>query len=244
MKGGEKMTDMEKRQEQEIQRLHQKVKMLLKENEHLARELEQIKETHPEARGKGRPAVADAKKRKVLKAYQQGFTMREIAGQEELAAGTVHKIIKEATKQSRIVYVFADREMPATIIDVCPLTRKVKIVNLTDTLTSRAFGIRENPDWEDYEEFLEDRCMPSTRYGIREELKNLGLDAYDPFLIVQETFGRVYGDHQYLRKMEKDWIEGYDQVQKEGKQHADMKERLLGYLQKSERAWKLNEDQY
>jgi hypothetical protein len=238
------MTDLEKRQEQEIQRLYQKVKMLSMENERLAREMKQMKETQPKSRRKGRPAVADVKRRKVLKTYQQGLTMREIAGLEDLALGTVYNIIKEATEQSRMVYVFADREMPATIIDVCPLTRKVKIVNLTDNLISRAFGIRENPNWEDYEAFLEDRCMPRTRYGIREELRNLGINSYDPFLIVQETFGRVHGDHQYLRKMEKDWIAGYDQMQKEGKGLPDARDRLLMYMQKSEGAWKLNEDQY
>lgn len=28
----------------------------------------------------------------------------------------------------------------------------------------------------------------------------MGIDAYDSVLILQETSGRVYGDHQYLRK--------------------------------------------
>ena len=112
----------------------------------------------------------------VLSLCQQGQTADAISKAVGLSPDAVEEIIEKASQKSRILFIFMDREIPATVIDVCGVTRKVKIVNLTDDLLSRAFGIRENPDWNDYEEFLESRCMPRTRYGIKDELRDLGLD--------------------------------------------------------------------
>lgn len=238
------MTERERQQEKEIERLQRKVKMLSEAYERVSKELEKVKKEAGEPKKKGRPAVDELTKAKVLGLYRQGHAMREIAGQEGIAAGTVHKIVSEAVKGSRIVYVYANKEEPATIIDACALNRKVKIVNLTDDMLSRAFGVKERPSWEDFEAFLESRCMPRTRYGIREELSYMGIDAYDPFLILRETSGRVYGDHQYLRKMKKSWVDAYDEVMKRIKSCSDQREQLLKFLHESEGEWKLNEGEY
>lgn len=238
------MTERERQQEKEIERLQRRVKMLSEAYERVSGELEKVKKENGEPRKKGRPAVDDLTKEKVLGLYRQGHTMREIARKEGIAAGTVHKIVSGAVKESRAVYVYANKEEPATIIDACALNQKVKIVNLTDDMLSRAFGIKEQPDWEDFEAFLESRCMPRTKYGIREELSYMGIDAYDPVLILQETSGRVHGDHQYLRKMKKDWVETYDEVMKRTKNCSEQREHLLKFLHESEGAWKLNEGEY
>lgn len=47
-----------------------------------------------------------------------------------------------------------------TLIDVNEQERKVKIRNYTDRVMFRAFGTVENPDYKDYQEFLESRCFP------------------------------------------------------------------------------------
>lgn len=180
----------------------------------------------------------------MLALYQMGHKIPAIAEQMQMTPDAVEAVIKEGAKRSRIVYVFADREEPATVIDVCGLTREVKITNLTDEMLSRAFGIKEDPGWEDYEYFLESRCMPRTRYGIREELKGIGLDFYDPFLIVQKTRGRVYEDHQYLSRMDPEWIAQYDEIMETSKEDPERIKRLQKYLQASEGAWKLSEGQY
>lgn len=119
-------------------------------------------------------------------------------------------MIAEAASRTRTVYMYMDREEPATLIDACSTTCRVKIINFTDDLISRAFGIRTKPTWKDYEAFLETRCMPRTRYGIRDELKKLGLDFYEPMLIIEKANGRVYEDSQWLWKMDADWIRAYD----------------------------------
>ena len=181
---------------------------------------------------------------RVLALCQQGKDAAVIADALALAPGMVQKVVEEAEQRSRIVYVFADGALPATILDVRNLTQRIGIVNLTEGLTSRAFGIKETPAWEDYEAFLEDRCMPRTRYGIREELKDLGIDFYDPFVIVQKTRGRVYGDHQYLSRMDRDWIRGYDEIMEHTTEDPQRIQKLKTYLRESEEAWKLDEGQY
>lgn len=181
---------------------------------------------------------------RVTALYRQGRDVQAIAQIAQAAPETVWEIVEETAKRSRVVYIFADREIPATVIDVCNFTQKVEIVNLTDELLSRAFGVKEEPGWEDYEAFLESRCMPRTRYGVREELKTLGIDFYDPFLIVQKTRGRVYEDHQYLSLMGAEWVEGYDEIMKNTKDDSERTEKLRGYLQESEGEWKLDEGCY
>ena len=86
--------------------------------------------------------------------------------------------------------------------------------------------------------------MPRTRYGIREELRAIDIDFYDPFLIVQKTRGRVYEDHQYLSLMGKEWIRKYDLVTENAKDDVQRVEKLRKYLRESEGEWKLDEDCY
>lgn len=230
------------RQQREIERLKKKVAALTEAYQRTSEELKRIKQS--EKKTKGRPSIDNEKRVRILSLYRQGNSMRNIAKQEKTALGTVHKIIKEAVQRSRIVYVFSDKEIPATIIDACSLNETVKIINLTDDMVSRAFGVREETDWKGFEEFLESRCMPRTRYGIRDELRGMNIDSYDPFLILDKTKGRVYGDHQYLIKMKKDWIDAFDKVMKETTDDSSGREKLLEFMKQTEGAWKLNEGEY
>ena len=140
--------------------------------------------------------------------------MRQTAQKAGVSLGTVSNVIDEAKKSSRIVYVYMDRKKPATLLDIYPAINRLEIWNFTDDLISRAFGSREKPSWQEYEQFLEDRCMPRKRYGIKKELEHMGLDSYDPFQIVEITKGRVYGDGQWLARMDQKGIDQIDLVLK------------------------------
>ena len=76
---------------------------------------------------------------------------------------------------------------------------KIEIQNTTDKIMLRAFGINRNPTWEDFLEFLEDRCFPRTRDHLKLILKELELDFYDPFYIIEKTQGRMGEDMQWLK---------------------------------------------
>lgn len=61
-----------------------------------------------------------------------------------------------------------------------------------------AFGNNLLPNWEDFQRFLEERCIPRQRAGLREYLETLGLDEYDPLAIIEKTGGRMAEDQQWL----------------------------------------------
>jgi len=77
--------------------------------------------------------------------------------------------------------------------------KKVAIRNTTDKIMLRAFGININPTWEDFLEFLEDRCFPRTRDNLKLILQDLELDFFDPFYIIEKTKGRMGEDMQWLK---------------------------------------------
>lgn len=86
----------------------------------------------------------------------------------------------------------------STKIIVDFLHEKIQITNYTDDPILRAFGVNENPTYEDFEEFLEERCFPRTRFNMKRNLQALELDSYDPWSIVHKTQGRMADDNMWL----------------------------------------------
>lgn len=70
--------------------------------------------------------------------------------------------------------------------------------NHVDDPVKTAFGNNPLPDWEDFQTFLQERCIPKERAGLREYLEALGLDGYDPLAIIEKTDGRMVEDNQWL----------------------------------------------
>lgn len=75
----------------------------------------------------------------------------------------------------------------------------VKVKNFTDNLLDRAFGNNESPILSDFENFLEKRCFLKGRPHMKETLRSLGLDLYEPVDIVYVTHGVMPGDFYWLR---------------------------------------------
>lgn len=74
--------------------------------------------------------------------------------------------------------------------------------NHTNNLVKTAFGKNALPTWADLEAFLEERCIPRQRAGLREYLEALGLDEYDSLAIIQKTKGRMAEDDQWMEVRE------------------------------------------
>lgn len=105
--------------------------------------------------------------------------------------------VPEQTLPVRLWYMREDDV--CTLIDVDERRQIIKIQNYTKDKMSRAFGIKENPTFEEYEEFLESRCFPKTRDKLKLELKRLDLPFYDPFSIIEKTEGRMAEDNFYIK---------------------------------------------
>ena len=77
-------------------------------------------------------------------------------------------------------------------------TKKIRVENLVSDFLKLPFGNNQDPSWEDYLHFLESRCIPRTRAGLREYLETIGVDLYDPLEIIRKTQGRMAEDDLWL----------------------------------------------
>lgn len=93
---------------------------------------------------------------------------------------------------------FMNRDELCTVIYVDYKTKEIRIENKIDNPLHCAFGINEEPTWEDWEEFLEERCFPKTRDKLKLVLKDVGVPFFDPLLIISKTKGRMAEDFQWL----------------------------------------------
>ena len=144
------------------------------------------------------------------------FTNEDIAAMRELRAdgvpmqaiadryGTSRQIVSKYLNQApdngytmRMTLMYQNK--PCTAIDVNFLQNKIRIQNYTKDILHRAFGVKENPTWEDFNLFLQDRCFPKTRGNIKTVLAELGLQDYDPLQIVEKTNGRTAEDDLWLK---------------------------------------------
>ena len=102
-----------------------------------------------------------------------------------------------ANYNMRIDFMLDDKVLTSILADMAH--ERVVTYNYYDNPMKRAFGVVKNPKWEDFILFLEDRCMPRSRDRLKDILRDLHLDFYDPLLIVRKTGGRVAEDRRYLK---------------------------------------------
>lgn len=76
---------------------------------------------------------------------------------------------------------------------------KIRVINETDNILHRAFGIKAKPDWEDFISFLENRSFPENRDDMDVVLEDLSLKEYEPLAIVERTEGRMAEDLQWIK---------------------------------------------
>ncbi len=97
----------------------------------------------------------------------------------------------------RLWYMYEN--IVCTVIDVDEASMKVRTLNYVDNPMYRAFGVNTEPDYGDYEEFLESRCFPKDRDKLKLELKRLDIPFYDPIMIIEKTKGRMAEDDFWIR---------------------------------------------
>lgn len=107
-----------------------------------------------------------------------------------------HFELPPRTEALRMKYYF--RNQLCTIIDVDEQQRKIVKYDYQRELIYRAFGKVEKPDYEDYEAFLESRCIPRERDKMKLLLRELDIPFYDPMLIIEKTQGRMAEDEFWL----------------------------------------------
>lgn len=103
-------------------------------------------------------------------------------------------------KVYRLCFYDGDRLCTTIYADFTDET--VAAENHVDDPVKTAFGNNLLPTWEDFQTFLQERCIPKERAGLREYLEALGLEGYDPLEIIQKTDGRMAEDQQWIEMEE------------------------------------------
>ncbi len=94
---------------------------------------------------------------------------------------------------------FYDGEILCTKIIADFTDETLSLENTTEHIVKTAFGKNEVPTWGDFQSFLEERCVPRSRSGIREYLETIGVESYEPLEIIKKTNGRMAEDNQWLK---------------------------------------------
>ena len=114
---------------------------------------------------------------------------------------SMEKFISAKRKQGHSLtkMLYFDGEKLCTTIIVDVTEKIIRIENHTDHILKTAFGNNMEPTWEDFQHFLEERCIPRTRAGLREYMESIGVDEYDPMEIIKRTEGKMAEDDQWIR---------------------------------------------
>ena len=159
----------------------------------------QVNQKNPRQAGR-KKKFADEDIAHMQKLRACGVTIQKIADQYGTSRQIVSKYLNQAPEAGytmRMILMYQNK--PCTAIDVNFLDNKIKIQNYTKDILHRAFGVKENPTWEDFHVFLQDRCFPKTRGNVKSVLTKMGLQDYDPLQIIEKTHGRTAEDDLWLK---------------------------------------------
>lgn len=126
------------------------------------------------------------------------FDGNKIIISPHLSLDTFAKNKKEAGHKLLLIEFF-NGDTLCTKICADYTEQNISVENHTENLVKTAFGKNEAPIWQDFENFLEERCIPRSRSGLREYLETIGVEEYIPLEIIKKTQGRMAEDEQWIR---------------------------------------------
>ncbi len=94
---------------------------------------------------------------------------------------------------------FFDEQTLCSVIYADFTDQSLTVENFCKDPVKTAFGNCSQPDWKDFQWFLEERCISNHRDGLQHYLRELQLDEYDPVAIIQKTKGRMSEDQQWIQ---------------------------------------------
>jgi len=97
----------------------------------------------------------------------------------------------------RFQYLYKDEVTADVEIDYS--NRKIIYQPYSDNIYILPFGTKRQPNMLDLNRFFESRCFPKERSNSKQLLQDLGVDTYDPLVIVKITHGRQLEDYCWIR---------------------------------------------
>lgn len=151
-------------------------------------------------RNAGRKKEFSASQVEEMKEMQaKNIPQQKIAEHFKTTRQTVAKYLNDETENYNMKIDFMFKTSVCTTIYVDFRHEKINIVNKTDDILHRAFGVNDNPSWQDFLDFVSDRCFSSARGDRKAILRALGIDSYDPIQIIEQTRGKTYEDRQWMK---------------------------------------------
>lgn len=113
---------------------------------------------------------------------------------------TIDDFINSAKKKGHsIVKLSYYNDVDLCTVIVADYTAEtVKFENFTDNSINTAFGLKTNVSWQDYNDFLKDRCIPESREGLKYYLNSINVDEFNPLEIIKKTKGKMAEDNQWI----------------------------------------------
>ena len=113
----------------------------------------------------------------------------------------MQEFVDRAKKRGRktLVLSYYDDKTLCTKIAADYDEKTVCVENYVTDVLRTAFGNNQEPTWDDYLLFLEERSIPKSRAGLRDYLDAIGVDAFDPLEIIKKTSGRMAEDQQWIQ---------------------------------------------
>ena len=145
-------------------------------------------------------ALSPADLEEVDNLHCNGMRVNEIASKFKVCRATISSYLNRRPSYDYTLRIdFRQDDKTCTVIFVDFLHEHIVIENHTSDIFQRAFGVVEHPTWEDFQDFLESRCVPRTRGGVKKILRDLGINSgYDPLAIAEAVGGRTAEDKQYM----------------------------------------------
>ena len=114
---------------------------------------------------------------------------------------TLSEFISQKSKAGHALlqFLYYDGDILCSLVAADFTDQTLCAENYVSDVIKTAFGNNEVPTWNDFQNFLEERCIPRARAGLREYLEALGLDEYDPLEIIKKTSGRMAEDNQWIK---------------------------------------------
>lgn len=166
-------------------------------------DIEQIRsKVKKNTRNAGRkPAITEEQLAEMIELRARGIAVNELAAKYKVTRQVISKYWRNATERPRYTLRMSVKDEYiglCAVIYVDFLHMKVAVENYTDDIVMRPFGVVTEPTWDDLEYFLEYRCWERGRADIKEILKSIGVDSYDPLQIIEKTDGRMADDNMWI----------------------------------------------
>ena len=150
-------------------------------------------------RGGRKKALTEKDIENAIKMQGRGMSTQKIAEYFGVSRQTISKYFNKPLDGDYVMRLnFMYKQKVCTEIYVDFEHKQIKIINRTDDIMKRAFGVNEKPTWEDFESFIEERCFPNSRALKKIILQRIGVDSYDPLQILELNKGRTAEDNQYI----------------------------------------------